>query len=94
MDTFVVRVWDAGEADPAADPLRGTALHVASGESTPFVGADELLAFFATVSVRSPGNLRPPGTRTSNGDLTTADGRGREQAAARTLRPQPRLSAP
>lgn len=94
MDTFVVRVWDAGEADPAADPLRGTALHVASGESTPFVGADELLAFFATVSVRSPGSLRPPGNQGSDDDLTTADGRGQGETAARSLRPQPRLSSP
>lgn len=93
MDTFVVRLWDASESDPAADPLRGTALHVASGEATPFVGVDELLAFFATVSVRSPGNLRQPGTQERNGDLTTVDGRGRE-AAARPLRPQPRPSSP
>ena len=69
VDTFVVRLWDAGEADPAADPLRGTALHVASGESTPFVGADELLGFFAAASVQGPGAMRQPLGLEGDGDV-------------------------
>ncbi len=91
MDTFVVRLWDAEKADPAADPLRGTALHVASGDSTPFVGADELLGFFAAASVHSPGDLRQPRGLEGDDDAATVGRRGREAAAARPSRPQPRL---
>lgn len=47
MVTFVVRLWDSAEPAQAAEPLRGTALHVASGRTTSFVGVDALLAFFA-----------------------------------------------
>jgi hypothetical protein len=64
VDTFVVRLWEPGEANLAVDPLRGIALHVASGHSTPFVGVDELAAFFEKrASVRSPEAMRRPRDR-------------------------------
>jgi hypothetical protein len=87
VDTFVVRLWDAAAAGHAADPLRGTALHVASGRSTPFVGAEQLLAFLATVGVRSPESMRPSGGLDANDEPSTVGRRGRETAA-------PRLSSP
>jgi hypothetical protein len=43
VDTFVVRVYPAGEEEP--DRLRGIVSQVASGQSTIFRSADELLAF-------------------------------------------------
>lgn len=48
MDTFIVRVWTAGEgtAPPAGDPhLRGVVEHVRSGSETVFQDPAELLAF-------------------------------------------------
>jgi hypothetical protein len=68
MDTFVVRLWDAVEADHAVDPLRGTAHHVASGATTPFVGVDELLAFFVWAGRQRPrtsGNPEPRSAATT-----------------------------
>jgi hypothetical protein len=65
MVTFVVRLWDSAEPAHAAEPLRGTALHVASGETTSFVGVAELLAFFTEVNERSPGPCGHPQPRTA-----------------------------
>lgn len=46
METFVVRVWVPAEGGSTA-PMRGTVQHVASGETTPFTDADELISFLA-----------------------------------------------
>ncbi|HKY68912.1 MAG TPA: hypothetical protein VJM49_21160 [Acidimicrobiales bacterium] len=47
METFVVRAWRGEpDGDPTADgPLRGVVEHVATGASTPFRDAEQLLAF-------------------------------------------------
>lgn len=65
MITFVVRLWDSAEPVQAAEPLRGTVLHVASGKTTPFVGVAKLLAFFTEVNERSPGPCGHPPPRTA-----------------------------
>jgi hypothetical protein len=65
MITFVVRLWDSAEPAHAAEWPRGTALHVASGETTSFVGVDELLAFFASANEQSPGSSGHPQPRTA-----------------------------
>jgi hypothetical protein len=44
VDTFVVRIFPAGEDEP--ERLRGVVSQVASGETMIFRSADELLAFF------------------------------------------------
>ena len=63
MVTFVVRLWDSAEPAHAAEPVRGTALHVASGETASFVGVAELLAFFTEVNERSQGHCGHPQPR-------------------------------
>ncbi|HEU4450417.1 MAG TPA: hypothetical protein VFR63_10620 [Gaiellaceae bacterium] len=55
MVTFVVRLWESAEPAPAAEPLRGTALHVASGRTTSFVGVEELLAFLTAAREHGAG---------------------------------------
>jgi hypothetical protein len=65
MITFVVRLWDSAEPAHAAEWLRGTALHVASGQTTSFVGVDELLTFFTSVNEQSPGSSGHPKPRTA-----------------------------
>ncbi|MGH3059053.1 MAG: hypothetical protein ACRDPP_12560 [Gaiellaceae bacterium] len=63
MITFVVRLWDSAEPALAAAPVRGTALHVASGQTTSFVGVGELLAIFTSVNEESPGSCGHPQSR-------------------------------
>ena len=60
MITFVVRLWDSADPALAAEPVRGTALHVASGRTTAFVGLAELLAFFTSVNEESRGSCGHP----------------------------------
>lgn len=43
VDTFVVRIYPAGEDEPQG--LRGVVSQVASGETMSFTSADELFAF-------------------------------------------------
>lgn len=48
MDTFVVRAWvraDEGERDAE---LRGVVEHVATGQTSAFIGGEQLLAFIRT----------------------------------------------
>lgn len=43
METFLVQVWEpADEVSPDTD-LRGLVRHIATGEETPFRGAEEVL---------------------------------------------------
>ena len=59
METFVVRAWrDDPDGAPATDgSLRGVVEHVATGASTPFTDAEQLLSFLRS----SPGDGGPPG---------------------------------
>jgi hypothetical protein len=66
METFVVRLWVPGGAAYAAEPsLRGFVMHPATGREDPFVGPEELLAFFedATQKVDSEPLVRPADER-------------------------------
>jgi hypothetical protein len=55
VETFVVRAWrEDPDAEPTTDDsLRGVVEHVATGASTPFHDADQLLEFLR--SRRDPG---------------------------------------
>jgi hypothetical protein len=61
MQTFVVRVWSQ-PADRGPRRLQGVVEHVASGESTSFVSAEQLLAFVHEAAGRSRGEATGGGS--------------------------------
>lgn len=60
VETFVIRIWvpesrDGGDSPSAPESLRGISTHIASGQTTPFQGTDQLLRLILDVTERRRG---------------------------------------